>query len=29
LSIARSTLESKIQSLGIDKNRFRAPRPKR
>jgi formate hydrogenlyase transcriptional activator len=29
LGIARSTLESKIQSLGIDKNRFRAPRPKR
>ena len=29
LGIARSTLESKIQSLRIDKNRFRAPRPKR
>jgi formate hydrogenlyase transcriptional activator len=28
LGIARSTLESKIRGLGIDKNRFRSRSPK-
>jgi formate hydrogenlyase transcriptional activator len=28
LGIARSTLESKVRGLGIDKNRFRSPRTK-
>jgi formate hydrogenlyase transcriptional activator len=28
LNIARSTLESKIRTLGIDKNRFRGRLPK-